>query len=152
MYIQPPASPSAESFALPKGYSGNAFRHPQAPREEPPLSEGAHQAPEEERDALASGEEGVPRSPALPQGTATSEETQNEGESTPVMGHMEKQGRGLLGRLPFLSSLLPPPRSHNGKEGLLPEWLLIGAVILLFFAEDEGGDILPLLLLLLLWD
>lgn len=59
---------------------------------------------------------------------------------------------GLLSRLPFLSSFLPPPRCKDGKNSLnLPDWVLIGAMALLFLSEEDN-DILPFLLLLLLWD
>lgn len=166
MYIQPSIPPSAEEISLPKGYSGNAFRRSafsgdgSATAERSPTSEDAppyeatQAAPE--GGARADAQEQAESSP-LPQeaaqsGDTTFAEAQNEAESTPVMGHTEKQGKGLLGKLPFLSSLLPPPRTSGKRGGILPEWLLIGAVILLFFAEDEGSDILPLLLLLLLWD
>ena len=144
MYIQPPAPPAAEEFALPRGYSGNAFRR-QPTEEEPPEPAAPSPAP----DAAA---ENAPEAAESPLCDTTSAQGQTEAETAPVMGHTEKPAKGFLGRLPFLSSLLPPPRSAGSRGGVLPEWLLIGAVILLFLAEDEGGDILPLLLLLLLWD
>lgn len=66
--------------------------------------------------------------------------------------HPKELRGGFFSRFPFLSSLLPPPRGKDKKDGILPEWALIAAVILLFFSEEGENDILPFLLLLLLWD
>ena len=138
MYIQPPVpGREPQDFSLPKGYSGNAFRR--TPQEVPPA-----EPPTEVGDGTVNEAEAIP--------SAVTEPTENAPKSLPVMGHSDSRERGLLRRLPFLSSLLPPPRKQRGQGSILPEWLLIGAVILLFFAEEEGNDILPLLLLLLLWD
>ena len=59
---------------------------------------------------------------------------------------------GLLGRIPFLSSLLPPPRRRKGEEGGLPEWAVIAVILLLLSGERDEDDVLPFLLLLLLWN
>ena len=152
MYIQPSSPPSAEEFSLPKGYSGNAFRRSASPEGSTPPTEGGAPLRDTAPAAEPMQAPATPVQEPPPGGDTTSAQAQNEAESVPVMGHTEKQGRGLLGRFPFLSSLLPPPRDRSGKGGVLPEWLLIGAVILLFFTEEDGNDILPLLLLLLLWD
>ena len=66
-------------------------------------------------------------------------------------GERSEEGRGLLSRIPFLSSLLPPPRRRDGKSATLPDWVVIGALALLLLGEEDS-DILPFLLLLLLWE
>ncbi|MBQ9097873.1 MAG: hypothetical protein IJY50_00390 [Clostridia bacterium] len=142
MYIQPPErerpTPSSEGYAIPKNYSGNAFR-----------SDGGLSAPPPTPDP-------PPQEDAAPTSAATQEPL---AEDVPAWKpqHREERGReredrgGILSRIPLLSSLLPPSRG-NKKGSLLPEWAVIAAVILLFLWEDDENDILPFLLLLLLWD
>ena len=61
---------------------------------------------------------------------------------------------GLFSRIPFLSSLAPPPRSCGEgvrKHGELWDFVLL-AVLALALLNGKEDDVLPLLLLLLLWD
>ncbi len=124
MYIQENGG-AALPFTVPKGYSGNAF---QEPPPTPPVTE-ASPPPEAERTAPPTVEEAAPASA----GEAPPD--------TPV---------SALGRLPFLSSLLPPPRKKR-EGGGLPEWALV-ALIFFVLNDSREGDLLPILLLLLLWD
>lgn len=125
-------------FTLPSGYSGSAFSPPTPPI---PPSPPIPPTPDEEDSAEPTAE-----APTEGDGTAASEEsapTAEEGaESTPA---------GLFSKLPFLSSLLPPPR-HRGehREGL-PEWALV-ALIFFLLGDSRENDLLPILLILLLWD
>lgn len=59
----------------------------------------------------------------------------------------------LFSRIPFLSSLAPPPRTCGGdrKHSELWDFVLL-AVIALSLLNGKDDDVLPLLLLLLLWD
>lgn len=59
----------------------------------------------------------------------------------------------LFSRVPFLSSLAPPPRSCEGarKHSELWDWVLL-ALVALSLLNGKDDDVLPLLLLLLLWD
>ena len=63
-------------------------------------------------------------------------------------------GGGLLSRLPFLSSFLPPPREKCEKERHHGEWwdVALLALAVLCLLGDRENDVLPILLLLLLWD
>ena len=157
MYIQPPDRNSGrEPIILPRGYSGNAFaREDPRPRPMPPpvsrpapahvpieeAQDPIHAPPEPPTDVLESSKETPPNSPTdLPTDAGVVE------EARPTLSG------GLLSRVPFLSSLLPPSTGKRRGQGALPEWLLIGAVILLLFTEEGDNDILPFLLLLLLWE
>lgn len=139
MYIQPERE-REEPIAIPRNYSGNAFRPP--PKEE----QTPDPIPEPAPDPIAEMEQVPPKE---------HEEQPPQSEESVSAGAFfaeKEKPRGLRGRFPFLSSLLPPARGEHKKGGILPEWALIGAVILLFLWEDEENDILPFLLLLLLWD
>ena len=123
MYIQENGG-AALPFTVPRGYSGNAFQEPPPTppvTEAPPPPPGAEVSPPPEAAAPASVGEAPP--------------------DTPV---------SALGRLPFLSSLLPPPRKKR-EGGGLPEWALV-ALIFFVLNDSREGDLLPILLLLLLWD
>ena len=60
---------------------------------------------------------------------------------------------GLFSRIPFLSSLAPPPRgcAEGHKHSEIWDFVLLGAVVLCLLGGKDD-DVLPLLLLLLLWD
>lgn len=168
MYVQPPDNGTRQApppdMIVPKNYSGNAFRqyvgNSEAERPEPPPSPD-----------LPS-----PELPPQPPDDVPTSKAEQDGEAAPVWKNddrdekfrekdhfdrdrdrphrheSEQEKRGFFSRFPFLSSLLPPPRGKHKKDGILPEWVVIAAVILLFFSEDGDNDILPFLLLLLLWD
>ena len=127
MYIQPAGrSPYTvsenEAVVLPEGYRGNAFdRTP--PAEEP------KSPPDAEAPAVEAVAEAVREAPA------------EDAEAAPV--------GGLLGRMPLLSSLLPPRRSGRKEGG---SDLLVLGVLFLLLREEGDGDLLPLLLLLLFWN
>ena len=148
MYIQP------DRPIPPKNYSGSAFSRegtplfhtpaPEPTREQAPTPEASPTLPTVPQ-ALP---ESVPETPLSIEPTAASDPEHTE-EAVQVGSTPHS---GLLSRLPFLSSFLPPPRGRDGKNGLsLPDWVLIGAMVLLFLSEGDN-DILPFLLLLLLWD
>ena len=60
---------------------------------------------------------------------------------------------GLFSRIPFLSSLAPPPRrcGEERKHSEIWDFVLL-AVVVLCLLNGKDDDVLPLLLLLLLWD
>ena len=143
MYIQPHRDFTSDlPLSVPRDYSGHTFRMPQppVPKEQSPPSEPQEQAPQPEPSPAVQEP-----SPAPPESPVEEEETAKE----TVPCSAPPQEKGLLSRIPFLSSLLPPKR-HGKREGELPEWAIIGLILLLL--TDENGDILPFLLLLLLWD
>ena len=84
-----------------------------------------------------------------------------EGKGAP---YPEKEGKradlfsnlglgGLFSRIPFLSSLAPPPRGcgQGHKHSEIWDCVLL-AVVALCLLSGKEDDALPLLLLLLLWD
>ena len=159
MYVQTPEQGGRQApptdVILPKNYSGNAFRQ---------YTESGNAEPQAPPDPLS------PILPPEPPNETPAAAIEQEAEAAPVWNsidgdrdrrgcdaahhHTKDQDKrdGFFSRFPFLSSLLPPPRGKHKKDGILPEWVVIAAVILLFFSEDGESDILPFLLLLLLWD
>ena len=124
---------------LPKNYSGSAF-----PRTSPP----------EDAEPPLTGTEALPaEAPSPPPTEPQAEPAAAPASAGPTAAHTPEKRSDPLGRFPFLSSLLPPPRhgAERRERSVLPDWVLLGAVALLFFG-DESNDILPFLLLLLLWD
>ena len=119
----------------------------------------------------ASEEDAASASPPQEEGTAEMRE-ENE-KSTPAgaldsgfgANHGQKGGKrgeffgnlglsGLFSRVPFLSSLAPPPRKcgeGGHKHSELWDWVLL-AVVALSLLNGRDDDVLPILLLLLLWD
>ena len=137
MYIQNKPSEGVP-FTLPKGYSGNAFPTPQEaapPLQEAPIEEAAP-APDHGEDTAA----------------PTNEESPAEATEA-FLSHEDDRHRehGIFSKIPFLSSLLPPPRKKRGERDALPEWAILGIALFLLLDTPEN-DLLPLLLLLLLWD
>ncbi|MBR2010450.1 MAG: hypothetical protein IKA06_01710 [Clostridia bacterium] len=138
MYIQSNKPPDLP-FTVPKGYSGNAF----APT--PTADPIPHVLPSE------------PEAPPLSPPDVTESEAvvppPQEPEAAPAFAphHETRREGGIFSRLPFLSSLLPPPRKKHGDKEGLPEWAVIGIVLLLLMDSPEN-DLLPFLLILLLWD
>lgn len=131
MYIQ--SNNGDLPFTVPRGYSGNAFAPPQGPEPPPEVEEASPNAPQE----MQNESETVQK---------------NEEAAAPAFAsHRDGHKSGLLERLPFLSSLLPPPRKKHGEKEGLPEWVVIGIVLLLLLDSPEN-DLLPFLLILLLWD
>ena len=74
-----------------------------------------------------------------------------EAEPAMTTPKQERREGGIFEKLPFLSSLLPPPRKKRGEKEGLPEWALLGILLLLLFEGGEN-DLLPFLFILLLWD
>ncbi len=144
MYIQN-RIPKEKPFSLPKGYSGNAFS----------MTQAAPSIPETPIPQEVSTAEEDPPQPA-PEEPAFAEE-RGGGESTEAVTAFSPRGddrqreHGLFSKIPFLSSLLPPPRKKHGDKEALPEWAIIGIVLFLLLDTPEN-DLLPFLLLLLLWD
>ncbi|MBR2311768.1 MAG: hypothetical protein IKA46_00560 [Clostridia bacterium] len=138
MYIQS-NKPSDLPFTVPKGYSGNAFSSVPTPE---PLARAAPSEPEPAPmppPEVSEGEAVIP--------------PPKEPEATPAFAPLREARRegGIFSKLPFLSSLLPPPRKKHGDKEGLPEWAVIGIVLLLLLDSPEN-DLLPFLLILLLWD
>ena len=160
MYVQPPDNGARQApppdVIVPKNYSGNAFRQYghdlEAERHEPPVSpppvnELPPDLPQDETPVADLPNDAD--SKAIP---AWKDNGKNDCEDDRHRKDDSEKHGGILSRFPFLSSLLPPSRGKHKKDGTLPEWVVIAAVILLFFSEDGENDILPFLLLLLLWD
>ena len=156
MYVQSNNGGEGAPLQLPRDYSGSAFSAP-VPGDILQNAQNVQKAPPDNGD--------VQETKAMPP-TVPPEEAENptplqqNGAATAAFSSFSKPDGGALGKLPFLSAFLPPPRKKGGKrgekeggflEGELFDWILIGAALLLFFT-DNTDDILPLLLLLLLWD
>jgi hypothetical protein len=123
-------------FSLPKGYRGSAFSA--TPPDPVPPKEQAPESP-------------VPPPPSeSAQDSPTAEAPPEAAEAFAPHCNRAREG-GIFTRLPFLSSLLPPPRQKHGERGGLPEWAVLGIVLLLLLDSPEN-DLLPFLLILLLWD
>ncbi len=135
MYIQ--SNNRELPFTVPRGYSGSAFAPP-APTPPPPLQE-------------ESEHEGEAPTPKEEQPESDTVKDAEQAAAPAFAPHREKHRGGLFERLPFLSSLLPPPRKKHGEKEGLPEWVVIGIVLLLLLDSPES-DLLPFLLILLLWD
>ena len=133
MYIQE-NSGSTLPFTVPRGYSGSAFQEQQAP---PPPTE-------EESAPTVTAHTDTVEAPTDSAGSAAA--TDSAGSAAAADSPVS-----ALGRLPFLSSLLPPPRKRGERtEAGLSEWALL-AVILFLLTDSGENDLLPLLLILLLW-
>ena len=139
MYIQNNNAPGLP-FSLPKGYRGSAFSavppDPPPPKEQAPESPPPPPPSEHEQDS--------------PTAEAPAEAPPEAAEAFAPHRASAREG-GIFARLPFLSSLLPPPRQKHGERGGLPEWAVLGIVLLLLLDSPEN-DLLPFLLILLLWD
>ena len=133
--------------AVPPDYSGHSYV--------PPLvKEEAEDLPvPPEADAAPPGA-GTREEPSVPAGRFGSErDSKKGGKRGEIFGGILGEG-GLLSRVPFLSSLLPPPRGEGegrGRHGALWDYALL-ALVALCFLDGKTDDILPILLLLLLWD
>lgn len=141
MYIQNRPQDSVP-FTLPKGYSGNAFVTPQ---------EAVDPAPPQALPAEESSPTQDMHEHTAPPEVAA---TVGEGEAAEAfLAHEDDRHRehGIFSKIPFLSSLLPPPRKKHGERDALPEWAILGIVLFLLLDTPEN-DLLPFLLLLLLWD
>ncbi len=139
MYIQNKPS-EGMPFALPKGYSGNAFATPQEAKT--PVS--AQEATSEENAST----------PAPHEDTAEAINEESPDKATEAFLAQEgdrHREHGIFSKIPFLSSLLPPPRKKRGERDTLPEWAILGIALFLLLEAPEN-DLLPFLLLLLLWD
>jgi hypothetical protein len=128
----------------PPDYSGHTYK-PAAPMPEMPIEE-AEQAPaqaEAQKESAPAGAFGARG------GGAFHQKESGRGE---LFGNL---GLGnLFSRVPFLSSLLPPPRgceAEKRRHSELWDWVLL-AVVALSLLNGRDDDVLPILLLLLLWD
>ena len=140
MYIQ--ENPVEKERTAPPDYRGHTYVA------EPPLSEReAEPTPSEMQEMHPAAEnEGAPSTPV---GAFAPR------EHTPKEERVGAAGLGgLFSRIPFLSSLAPPPRSCGEgarKHGELWDFVLL-AVLALALLNGRDDDVMPLLLLLLLWD
>lgn len=152
MYIQSNNGGEGAPLQLPRDYSGSAFSAPLEAQQEPQMPQEEAGAPPPFAQTPTDVPEDLPHDPP--------QEPSSNGAQAAFSPFSQGRG-GALGKLPFLSAFLPPPRKKGGKRGEkeggflegveLFDWILIGAALLLFFT-DNTDDILPLLLLLLLWD
>ncbi len=147
MYIQ---ENPAEQHTAPPDYSGHTYVPPPpsfAPQ--PPSEEGATEVGEARAETLEN-EKSAPVGAFLKGEHASCAE--NSGKRGDLFGGSGLGG--ILSRIPFLSSLAPPPRRCEGgarKHSELWDWVLLALVALSLF-NGKDDDVLPLLLLLLLWD
>ena len=141
MYIQQEGAEQARN--APPDYSGHTYRAEQ---------EEAAMPREESTDPDASS--GVQEAESAPVGAfgAQGECAKKERGRGELFGGL---GLGnLFSRVPFLSSLAPPPRrcgEGERKHSELWDFVLL-AVVALSLLNGKDDDVLPLLLLLLLWD
>lgn len=151
MYIQ--EEPFVKEQGVPPDYSGHTYQVPERVEfstppatlaDEPPCED----APQEMQDAK--NEESTP---AGAFGTRRgADKNQKDGKRGDFFGGLGLSG--LFSRVPFLSSLAPPPRrcgEGERKHGELWDWVLL-AVVALSLLGGRDDDVLPILLLLLLWD
>ena len=165
MYIQPQADAPTSGIYLPRDYSGNAF----APQKEP-LPNSEEDLPQAEKtQSVQTPTEAQASCEMEPRAECEAEPLQQKDVETGMFSkeasgsgcNEERRGQGfggLLGKLPFLSSLLPPARHYKEEnaQGLFSgggrDLLLLGAMAYLLFFDQSDDGILPLLLLLLLWE
>lgn len=166
MYVQePPRSGGNPLFftAPPADYRGHTFIPP------PPLTRLEETgAKEEELPPPTGGEADTPQPPfpAADKQTGTGDggneipvgnipfPSAGNGNLPPPTSKRERCRNGgifggVLGRFPFLSSLLPPTPRGEEHEGLFR--LILPLLFLLLFSGEEEDDVLPLLILLFLW-
>ena len=144
MYIQ--ENTASEERTVPPDYSGHTYTAPPAPTLEAPVQE---ELPPTEGD----GEQTQKSTPAGAfSGEGRADFSQKGGKRGDFFGNLGLSG--LFSRVPFLSSLVPPPRKcgeGERKHSELWDFVLL-AVVALSLLNGRDDDILPLLLLLLLWD
>ncbi len=149
MYIQPD-TPERE-YQAPPDYSGHTYKSTEWVPPPPPQSAEAPAEDEQASESLESAEkESVPAGAFG--GHAGRPCDKKEGKRGDFFGNLGLGG--LFSRVPFLSSLAPPPRAcgeGGRRHGELWDWVLL-AVILLSLLGGKEDDVLPILLLLLLWD
>ena len=162
MYIQPDTH-EREGHA-PPDYSGHTYKMTHGVAFSPPEPEPP---PDFSARDLSPCEEALQKGDPTPTGEAPSEESTPAGAfgghgGAPFGKKGGKRGDffgnlglgGLFSRVPFLSSLAPPPRTcHEGerRHSELWDWVLL-ALVALSLLGGKDDDVLPLLLLLLLWD
>ena len=140
MYIQENAADKERT--APPDYRGHTYAVP------PSFS-----APPAQEQARADEEEGMEKS--TPVGAFCEEKkppcAEKEGKRGDLFSNLGLGG--LFSRIPFLSSLAPPPRGcgQGHKHSEIWDFVLL-AVVALSLLSGKDDDILPLLLLLLLWD
>ena len=150
MYIQE-EQPEKERNA-PPDYSGHTYK---APERIEPFSQEETEIEVPQAEAVskmqdASLGESTPAGAFGARGGA--EKHKGGGKRGELFGNLGLSG--LFSRVPFLSSLAPPPRRCDGEErkhSELWDWVLL-AVVALSFLNGRDDDVLPILLLLLLWD
>ena len=139
MYIQ--ESTAERERTAPPDYRGYTYV--------PPIFSAPHAQEQQE----VSAQQEAP--PSAPVGAFCERKTEpppeKEGKRGELFGNLGLGG--LFSRIPFLSSLAPPPR--GGREGRahgeIWDIVLLGVAVLCLLGGKED-DVLPLLLLLLLWD
>lgn len=165
MYIQNERQ-TALPFSLPKGYSGSAFdtlqkaggaKAPPIPASTDPQKEAPPEEPVQGEAPVGERESDTATPEAREENQATNAHTDEENASDDAVSAFSHakdsthRDHGIFSRLPFLSSLLPPPRKGRGGKDALPEWVILGIVLFLLLDTPEN-DLLPFLLILLLWD
>ena len=156
MYIQ--QEPPEKEQGVPPDYSGHTYKVPErvefsapspdtAPEispQEPPCEDPPHEM------QGAQNEESAPAGTFGARGNASF--LKKDGKRGDFFGNLGLSG--LFSRVPFLSSLAPPPRKcgeGGHKHSELWDWVLL-ALVALSLLNGKDDDVLPILLLLLLWD
>ena len=154
MYIQ--EEPSLKEQSAPPDYSGHTYQVPQRVEFSAPslgsTPELSSDAPCEEPPHEMQGTQSEESTPAGAFGARGGGEcAQKGGKRGDFFGNLGLSN--LFSRVPFLSSLAPPPRRCEGerKHGELWDWVLL-ALVALSLLGGHDDDVLPILLLLLLWD
>ena len=152
MYIQE-EGPNKEQGA-PPDYRGHTYQVPERVEfSTPPPAILPDETPRE--DVACEAQEGSDEksTPAGAFGARRGvDKNQKDGKRGDFFGNLGLSG--LFSRVPFLSSLAPPPRKCGEGErrhGELWDWVLL-AVVALALLGGRDDDVLPILLLLLLWD
>ena len=101
-------------FSVPRDYSGSAFRQEPPPPPPPPADIAVPPPPL----SLAGEEAELPQEADAEGGEAAVADAEAAfAEETGEPPAVPTGGGGLLSRIPFLSSLLPPRRSHGKEKG-----------------------------------
>lgn len=152
MYIQE-EMPEVERNA-PPDYSGHTYKVPERDEFSAPSPENPSDEPP--REAVVQEVQDTPNAESTPTGAFGTRRgaacQPKEGKRGDFFGNLGLSN--LFSRVPFLSSLAPPPRRCDGdarKHSELWDFVLL-AVVALSFLNGRDDDVLPILLLLLLWD
>ncbi len=152
MYIQ--EEPFVKEQGAPPDYSGHTYQVPERVEfSTPPPAILPDETPREDAPKEMQDAKNVESTPAGAFGARRgADKIQKDGKRGDFFSNLGLSN--LFSRVPFLSSLAPPPRrcgEGERKHGELWDWVLL-AVVALALLGGRDDDVLPILLLLLLWD